>query len=449
MGNTADVEGQDIMEKMVDYWRSPKVKITSEFNTENMSKWSISSGGAQYALFAVCDNQILTSQITPVKRKGAWTLMQLEGDSEAAPYIYELTAKGLVDRAQHQFKKSCKEADSLRRKGKGNEGEAVLLDAREQVDSMKKNGKKLESIFKREYRFEKPLIFSPEETVPIARVYLESLFPQYSWTFEGYGPVNFDWYSKNCIAVSKNDSAVLESCWSRIENGIRISLPVRIGVNVVDGKVHFVSLPMNVITKSFPDLKAVITPDKVIEKSREAFLRSGGLFDRELNIENSQIKRNMEKKEALFDRYFSLVENDVKLRFKYADRNYFAKEDFEKGAYDPLHRHESKNSFLKDVLIYECRIRHKKQSYCGTDFEFFIDAQTGEVISSHYKDKGLPENSKYLQVYYQEVNPEIVRGKYYDNNYAPYSEIYESLRTELGVKKSVPVIQEKVVRKEY
>lgn len=319
---------------------------------------------------------------------------------------------------------------------------------KKRYENVLKNGKNLESIVKRENRFEKPAVVSPEETLPIAEKYLQALFPEYTWVFEGYGPVKFNWHSKDCISVSKNDSAYLESNWSRIENGIRISKEIRIGVNVVDGKVHFTSIPVNITKSKLPTVCAEITSEQAIAIAKNAFLEPNGLFDKNFHIEKEEIQKNQTKKEELFDRYFCIDKKNVKLRFKYSDRNLFLKEQYENGKYDVKHMYESKNSFLKDILIYECIVSYNKKSFCGTAFEFFIDAVTGEVISSHYKYKGLPESSTYLQEHYKEVKPEIIRNKYYYNTYIPHAEINEKILTELGITQQKEILTIPKLKKE-
>lgn len=128
--NTQEFNQKKVIDRILTYWRLENTSISNDFRSGTMEKWDITSNNRKYKLFAFSANQVFTSKITPIKSKGSWTLSQLAEASETVLYIYELTEKGMVDRAHHQFEKERKDVESLKRKGRTIEAKTKLLNAK-------------------------------------------------------------------------------------------------------------------------------------------------------------------------------------------------------------------------------------------------------------------------------------------------------------------------------
>lgn len=423
--------------KTLKYWKATGDSITDEGEAlENRDCWELATVRGAYRLSinktGGYEEYLFSSGVKSIKNKGFWSLDKLMANPETAPYFYDLTEKGLLERAKQHYENKSKEAEALRQIGENDEADKLALSAKDAYDKDTRSAKSIAGMYENVYRFEKPLVTSPEETISIARNYLEYMLPDYDWVFDGFSFQNFIWDTKNCISVADHRTSDLSSYWSRIENGIRISAPVNVSVNMLDRRVHAISIPNGTLRK-LPSIKMPMYKEEAELIAIRAFLKPGGVFDQRFKIKDPDIQNNRKLKEKLFYRYFTLDKNQINLRFMFRDL------ELEKSWYSggsDLRNALLRKRYDRDVLTYECRITYKKKSFCDNVFEVLIDVFSGEVLLVDERRGAFTCYSKYLQEYYKEVEPETIRNKsYYRYDYKPHAEIDSMILTELLVKK--------------
>ncbi len=263
-----------------------------------------------------------------------------------------------------------------------------------------------------------PIFERLEESISVGEKLLNQIFGSKEWYFEGIQKVDFFWIAPKCVVVyDKFDAPSVVQRWSRIHDGIKISEPIWIGVDVATGSIGELFYQKYSVIDN-PSFK--LAP-KISKKEGKAIAENFFQDSFMLPIFQSQTNRKEKNVNEFYVNNYYIEEGLSGYQYFYkgdllpmmwkvkgfgmeGNKRYLRSGSVLYKLMQNVIEVEDQEIAQEDILVYKCTfVRKKSSQYMTTLIEIFVDTQTGEVVFGSHTSISIRE-TEYLRDIYSEKN---------------------------------------------